>query len=161
MEQQIQHLNALVSEKMNNYVTKKQTSGCILMNILHYQIGQQFCLPKDMTYEISLYLVYNTKSLLYKEMYQRNFYVFLKSEILKNSLHVLTRYRDINDDSFGMNWYVYEYIYFSNCRCKIVLMSATNCSICGNYINSRYATENIICHCFDEDVLSFLEHLNK
>ncbi len=136
MEKHIQHLNKLASCKTTKYLDKKHLSGKILLNILYNEIGRY--IPNDVCYEISLYLVYDTRSLSYEEVLKRYIFLFLYKEILNDSIQLMWRYKEMNyipDDNLSDKWFVLpeDYLLYGNKYNYYYLMETHNCSKCGEY----------------------------
>lgn len=152
MEKHICKLNKAASLKCKYVIKKKRKSGKILLYLLYNKIGIN--LPHDMCYEIESYLVYDTRTIIYKKVvFQRYQYLYLYKEILHDSLQILSRFREKNTES--NNWYVIHQKSlhqpaFSNRWVFDCAMYAIHCIICGNYKRSQghYPLNRIIvCFC--------------
>ncbi len=151
MENHIRNLNNNASIKWKYVMNKKRKSGRILLNLLYDKIG--IYLPHDMCYEISSYLVYDIRTVVYKKVFQRNQYLYLYKEILQNSLQLMSRFYERN--VVYEHWYVTERNgllpqHCSNYNVIDCMMFTVNCSVCGNYLHlrSNACNQKIMCSCF-------------
>lgn len=151
MENHIRDLNNIASFKCKHVIYKKRKSGRILLNLLYDKIGID--LPHDMCYEIGSYLVYDTRTIIYKKVFERCQYLYLYKQILKDSLRILSRFLEKNPES--NNWYVLhedrlEEPEFSNRWVFGCAMYAIHCIVCGNYKSPRNIPLNrkIVCLCY-------------
>ncbi len=146
-------MNQLALEKScYHHIIKKRDSGRILLYSLYEKLGIH--LPKDMCYEISLYLVYDIRTPVYQEVFQKNCFLFLYKEILNDSIQLMSRYKEIvihPNKKLSKIWYVLSedtlfednlFLLYNN-----YVMSACNCPQCGCYENTYFW---YCSHCFSE-----------
>lgn len=127
----IHHFFEMIS--LNTLIQKRRQSGKILVDLI-YAID----LPNDMCYEISSYLVHDTRSLVYQ---QRYYYLFVYKKILEDSLRLISRHTE----QVSNPWW---FVRFANDHliCKIF---CRNCPFCGNYTSvQRHRPQKLYCCCY-------------
>lgn len=118
---------------LNTLIQKRRQSGKMLVDFIYAIID----LPNDMCYEISLYLVYDTRTLEYQQRYH---HLFLYKKILEDSLHLMSRHTEKVLSTWWFVRFDNDYLF-----CK---MFCGNCLFCGNYTSAERWSPKLNCFCY-------------